>query len=235
MASLLDRTVDLASQLWLRDATAAEVERLGPSFTRIALEGEALRGVSWTPGAKVQVHMGGLTYRTYTPTAWDPDAGTTELLACDHGDGPGSAWVRTVAPGDPVGLFGPRGSLGLDKVSGRTIVVGDETSIALAVALGTVAAAEPVERIFEATDPDATVEVLAAVGLDRATVVPVGARDDLTAVLLDRLDAPGSTTLVLTGDQATVKHVRAALRAADVRPARTLAKAYWAEGRTGLD
>jgi hypothetical protein len=47
--------------------------------------------------------------------------------------------------------------------------------------------------------------------------------------------APGAFDLVLSGDAATVHAVRRAARHWPSRPATTRARAYWAEGRTGLD
>ena len=46
---------------------------------RIVLGGEALRGIAWTPGDKLQIRQGhGLQTRTYTRIEWPPTLG--ELL-----------------------------------------------------------------------------------------------------------------------------------------------------------
>ena len=87
--------------LWMKRASLVANEPVADRFHLITLEGPALRGVAWLPGQKVQIAMGSaFVTRTYTPIDWDPSAGRTRILGWSHGDGPGSAWVRTASPGD---------------------------------------------------------------------------------------------------------------------------------------
>jgi NADPH-dependent ferric siderophore reductase len=119
----------------MKPATVTANEPLADRFRLITLEGDALKGVGWRPGQKVQVAMGSaFVTRTYTPIEWNASAGRICFLGYAHGDGPGSAWVRAVAPGDTCDIFGPRGSLDTSALSGPLVIVGDETSIGLAYA-----------------------------------------------------------------------------------------------------
>jgi ferric-chelate reductase (NADPH) len=65
--------------------------------------------------------------------------------------------------------------------------------------------------------------------------VTVAAKDaDLLSLTRDAaVDRP--YTLVVTGDAATVHALRRDIRGWPRRPAQLTGKAYWAEGRTGLD
>lgn len=107
-------------RLLMRRATVVAVEQVADAFRLITLEGPELAGVAWTAGQKIQIAMGSaFMARTYTPIRWDAAAGRTDILAHAHGDGPGSAWVRGVRPGDMCDLFGPRSSLDVPAWPGR--------------------------------------------------------------------------------------------------------------------
>ena len=122
---------------WLmRPASIAGIEVLSPRFRSIALEGDALKGLAWNVGQKIQVAMGsGLSARTYTPMSWDAENGRTTLLAFAHGSGPGSRWASSLQEGDMCRFFGPRRSLDLSPGETPTVLFGDETSFGLASAL----------------------------------------------------------------------------------------------------
>lgn len=238
MPSPLNGLVELVSKPLLRPARVARVDDLTPRVRLVDLAVDGVPPGSWAAGAKVQVRMSGLTARTYTPVPRaDGDGPGFRLVAFAHGDGPGAAWVRGLAVGDEAAVFGPRRSLDCSGLEGPVLVVGDETAVGLAVAIGSVPAAEVV-LLAEATDPDDVSGPAAHLGVDLADVVarrPDGAhRDALAAAVAERV-AAGPVTLVAAGDAATVAAVRRHLKEQGSVPARTLAKAYWAEGRRGLD
>jgi NADPH-dependent ferric siderophore reductase len=227
---------DLAGGVLLSHARVTEVRHHSPRFTTIELESEAFRSATWTPGGKLQIRpeRGTLGMRTYTPTRWDRATGTTELIAYVHGDGPAARWFRQVRTGDPCEVFGPRRSLDLGDGSAGTVLVGDETGIGLACALRS---RNPEARyVFEASDPTELAGLLAGLDLaDRATIV---ARDpEHTRLIAAAREAATDTPydLVLSGDAATVHAVRRDVRGWPRAPQRVRAKAYWAQGRTGLD
>ena len=108
--------------------------RSAKDFRRVQFGGDALRGVSWTPGSKIQLRIEGFTNRTFTPMSWDAETGLTSVLAFVHGEGPGSALVAALEAGSACQFLGPRGSLDLTSVAGVPLFVGDETSIGLSSA-----------------------------------------------------------------------------------------------------
>ncbi|MDY7228825.1 siderophore-interacting protein [Hyalangium rubrum] len=220
-------------RLLFRDATVTRVEDLGPHFRRLVLSGPALRGVTWTPGDKLQIFLPGIGTRAYTPLRWDAGTGETELLAYLHGEGPGSQWARTVKPGAAIQVFGPRGSL----VVGGTppaVVIGDETSLALARANGA-----PERTVLEVTDTGETRAALDALGLSGATLVARQSneahREVLVEAVANALQAHPGAPLVLSGRAAAIQGVRQGLKARGIGLASVKAKAYWAPGKVGLD
>lgn len=236
--SLLTGVVEAVSRPLFRTVRVVEVEDLTARVRLATFDGVAAG--SWRPGDKVQVRMAGLTARTYTPVATPADG--FRIVAFVHGAGPdaapGARWVRGLEAGAEAAVFGPRRSLDCSGLEGPVLAVGDETSVGLVTAVAGVAGTT-VTALFEATEPDDVLGPAARLGLAVPEVVARRPDGGQRVVLAERVaerigDAP-ATTLVVSGDAATVAAVRRHLKEAGLRPARTLAKAYWAEGRRGLD
>jgi ferric-chelate reductase (NADPH) len=183
----------------------------------------------------------GLSARTYTPMSWDAANGRTRLLIFAHGDAPGSRWARGLCEGDACQFFGPRRSLDLTGLESPVVLFGDETSFGLAAALrDSPQGAGPIQgavHLFEASDVAESRPVLAAIGLDRATLIARTAGDaHLTAAEAEllRLAASGGA-FILTGKASSIQRASRALKAAGVVSSRMKTKAYWAPGKIGLD
>lgn len=244
MTGLAQRLADLASSAMFDTALVSGRTDLSGGFVEVELTAEAFRKAAWVPGAKLQLRprRGALGLRTYTPVSWDAEGGVTRLLAYPHGDGPAARWFRQAAVGDTCEVFGPRRSIDLRGAAGPVVFVGDESSVALACALRTVTG--DASYVFEAADPAALPGVLARLGITGSVARGVARSVAVVAKTHDRAEllrhardaAAGDTcTLVVTGDAATVHAVRRDSRGWPRRPAEVKGKAYWAEGRTGLD
>ncbi|UPJ54205.1 siderophore-interacting protein [Bradyrhizobium sp. 200] len=222
----------------MRPARVAAVETLSPHFRLADLEGEALRNVAWTAGQKVQVSMGsGLCARTYTPMSWDADSGRTRMLTFAHGDGPGSRWASGLREGDTCQFFGPRRSLDLSGPESPVVLFGDETSFGLAAALRDSPLGAGALHVFEASDVAESRPVLEAIGLGQATLIERIADDAHLAAAeaeMLRLAASGAH-FVLTGKASSIQRLSRALKAVGVVSSRMKTKAYWAQGKIGLD
>lgn len=228
--------VERALVRWLmRPAAVAAVESLSAGFRLIDLEGEALKGVAWILGQKIQVMLGGLlTARTYTPVSWDAALGRTRILAWSHGDGPGSAWASSLVEGDICQFFGPRRSIELEG-EGPLVVFGDETSFGLALALAETGGAAAA-MLFEVSSIAEAGPVLERLGLAASLVERVADDSHLATIERDLRDLAGEgATFVLTGRAAAIQRLNRALKAAGVGSSRLRAKAYWAPGKAGLD
>jgi NADPH-dependent ferric siderophore reductase len=225
-------------RLWMKPATIVANEQLTDRFHLITLEGPALADVAWLPGQKVQIAMGSaFVARTYTPVEWNPSAGRTCILGYAHGDGPGSAWVRTVAPGDGCDIFGPRASLDIARSPGPLIIVGDETSMGLAYAAIHQDPTRTVSVCLEVEDVETAHRVAGHLRLH--DVVLVTKRGDNAHVrameeTLSQAAAKGAS-FVLTGKAGTIQALRHSLLQQSIPATRLIAKAYWAPGKRGLD
>lgn len=238
MAKAGGRLSQVLIKLLMRQAEVVAVETLAPRFRLITLEGEALKGVAWTPGQKIQVAMeSAFTARTYTPIIWNAAAGRTCLLAYEPGHGPGSDWVRDVAPGDQCSVFGPRPSLDLRRIAGPIALFGDETSLGLAYTLAQAFPGERVTCVFEVDDVTATRQVLGHLDMRHAELFARQAHDahlqDVEARLLHLV--ADSMSFILTGKAGTVQRLRLSLKSHAAPMTAVLTKAYWAPGKSGLD
>lgn len=221
------RVVRWLGRLLLADATVAEVRDPSPDFRLVRLTvSEAVRA-ALEPGDKIQVLLPADDVRTFTPFRLDGDD-RIAILGHVRTAGSASAWLRSLAAGDAVRFSGPGRSLRLPP--GPVVLVGDETSIAVTASY---ARARPgaVRPVFElGAGVDATA-ALAAVGLADAAVFR---RPGSDPALLDTVvTAAAGASIGITGGGELVQRVRAGVRARGF-PSVTV-KAYWVEGKTGLD
>lgn len=230
--SFLDR-------VFFTTTNVAKVADAGERFRLIDLEGEALTRARVGHGDKIQVRASGLAMRTYTPIAFDQARGRIRLAAFihGHGGGPGTAWARAVKEGESCAFFGPRRSTDLAKARGPVVLFGDETSIAVGASLRELAGTRA-HLVFEATKPSDVAPAIDALSLANAHVVGRtdgdahlrAASEHIAALVKESKDA----TLVFTGRAKSIATLRSHLRTANV-DVPMKAKAYWAEGRTGMD
>jgi len=213
----------LLSSALLTQTTVVEAVEAG-GFRRLRLP--AGLGVGGA-GDKLQLLLPSDDTRTYTPI---PSAEGPMLLGWLGAGGPGAAWFGAVAPGDPVLFLGPQRSLVVPP--GPVVIVGDETSVAVAAAF---AAERPGAgaALIEAGDLGGTRAAAASVGLGPIEVFGREQTAAVVAAVGARLAAMPGATVALTGGAARIVSVRAALTAAGLPRAQT--KTYWIAGRRGID
>jgi len=231
---------DTMERMFFRSAAVSAVTQLSGHFRLTEIAGESLKREKWIPGQKVQFHMGGLQTRTYTPISWDPVGGTAEFIMFLHGNGPGSEWAESLKKDTPCSLMGPRSSLDFAEVTEDSIFFGDETSIAAAVALHRSRRETQQGRfVFEVSSLVESAEAIRRVGLPNAKLVkkiPDSSHlAEVEQTLID--DASGLVTprWIMTGKAQSIQALRAMLRNRRMDMAQLKTKAYWAEGKTGLD
>src|SRR5690606_31795974 len=191
---------------FLKEATVRNVQSVGTDFRRLVLSGEGLPTPD--PGAKVQVLLPGDEVRTWSPIA---SSDGLVLLGYLHAPGPGGAWMRTVKDGDRVHFAGPQRSLVLPP--GPIILVGDETSVAVAAGYEVQSRGRGVAAVFEAGEPSATAEAAAAVGLRSVHTVARGDHQGMVDAVAQARASSAEAVIALTGGSELVLAVREGLRA----------------------
>ncbi|MDI1484836.1 siderophore-interacting protein [Polyangium sp. y55x31] len=240
------RLVSLLLDLSTREAEVRHVEAVGEHFRLVTLAGEGLRGAAWTPGDMVQIILSGATLfgpwelRSYTPLAYEPDTGTTQILGYIHGHGPGSDWIAAANVGTRCRLVGPRYALSLRKAERPAVFFGDETSFSTAVALReTPSGYRGVRFVFEVDSVEDARAVVERFGMGDAVELVAreeGDRhlDELERAVLDTYRSTEATRGILTGKAPSIQRLYKALRAVGVPGRRLTNVAYWAPGKKGL-
>jgi NADPH-dependent ferric siderophore reductase len=225
MPSAKGKLVRLFGSMLLRHARLVEAEEVGPGFRRLTLQGETGKPA---PGDKLQILLDSDDVRTYSPIAWSEN--TFVLLGWLEASGPGARWLGQVQLGADIGFAAPQRSLSLPD--GPVIIVGDETSIAVAASFERVRPGS-VHAIFEALTPETVARAAASVGVQPFHLAKRGDVAAVTNAALAARRVSPAATIALTGGAPLVVAVRAALREHGIRDVK--AKAYWIPGKTGLD
>jgi NADPH-dependent ferric siderophore reductase len=206
---------------------------------RITVTGDALANFAPLPGQDVVVHVsdghGGGVSRRYTIRNLDTATRQLDLDVVMHGHGPGATWAASVATGDAVEVFGPRGKVLLAQARWQ-LFVGDESAIpAIAEMIRVLPAGTTVVAAIEVTDVDDEQPIIAAGPVDvrwlHRLETPAGESE-----LLDRAVAAIEIPDVerhayLFGESRTVRRLRDDLGARGLHPHEISAKGYWNLGR----
>ena len=230
-------------RLMTHDTRVDAVHALSPHFRLVSLRSDALRRVAHRPGDKVQVRVDGMAFRTFTPFRRGEGDDALELLGYLHGSAPAARWLGAVASGDRCQVMGPRRSMDLAAIDRSTVFIGDETSLALALALcGTPLGGLDTHFIFEVDDAVEVRGVLESMGrgmLQHAWLVQRRADGthlaDVESALGRYARADSFRQYVLSGQSLTIQRLQRALKGAGAKPSQMLVKAYWAPGKTALD
>lgn len=239
MSSVPRFLTDTFERVFLRPAVVTAVTHLSGHFRLVELAGDGLKGVTWIPGEKVQFHLGKMKSRTYTPIAWNPTEGTSQFIMFLHGNGPGSEWAESLKIESLCHFMGPRSSLDFSEISGDSIFFGDETSIAAAMALHGSSASRQNRYVFEVSSLVESGEVIQRIGLPHAKLVKK--TSDLTYLaeveqsLADAASELSAPRCIFTGRGQSIQSLRKSLRTRAITFSQLKAKAYWADGKTGLD
>lgn len=207
----------------LERAAVVSTRAIG-GFQRVLLRCDVQR---FSAGAKVQLLLPSDDMRTYSPI---PAPDGMVLLGWKHAGGPGAHWMSIARVGDELPFVGPQRSLELG--AGPVVLIGDETSVAVAAAFAVERPGNVHAIIQSDADSDAR-EAAASVGLDHVDVVARGDTPSTVDAVAAKLSSSPKAVVALTGGSELVVGVRAALRRAGVRSIKT--KTYWIPGKTGLD
>ena len=217
----------------------ADVVDVGPRMRRITVGGAPLASLVALPGQDVVVHVsdgqGGSVSRRYTIRNLDHAMRLLDLDVVMHGHGPGAAWAASVAVGDDVEVFGPRGKVRLAD-AGWQLFAGDESAIPaiaeMIAALPPGTAGTALIEVADADDEQPIVgpEQLGVRWLHRGTTPP--GESELLDRAVAALDIPDADRhAYLFGESRVVRRLRDELGRRGLHAAEVSAKGYWNAGR----
>jgi len=220
----------------LRDVVVEEVRQLGASYLHVVLGAAWLRQEPPSPGDKVQVFLPDVGARTFTPFDADARSGRFSVIAYLHGESPATGWARSLAVGTVVRFLGPRPSTPLSPLHRPLACFGDETSLGIARAVTALASPADCRVRLEVASVERAGEACVALGISHDSLV-LRRRDDAhLGEIAQALSAFAGKhgTVLLTGRAASIQRARALLRASG-EGRRQVVRAYWADGKRGLD
>jgi NADPH-dependent ferric siderophore reductase len=217
--------------------SVVRVVDVGPRMRRITVGGAALADFAPLPGQDVVVHVsdgaGGGVSRRYTIRNLDTAAHRLDLDVVMHGHGPGAAWAASVAIGDDVEVFGPRGKVRLAD-SQWQLFVGDESAIpAIAEMVAALPGGTTAVAVIEVTDADDEQSIAGPVDVRwlHRLETPAG-ESELLDQAVASIEIPDvDRHAYLFGESRVVRRLRDGLGGRGLHPHEIDAKGYWNLGR----
>ncbi len=208
---------------------------LTPRMRRVTVRSPAMVGVQIRPAQDIELLLressGRRVKRRYTIRQARPDTGELDLDVLLHGDGPGSRWGETAAPGQTVEFQGPRGKLELRPAAAH-LLVGDESALpAIAAICTALPAGEPATAVIEVQDEgdELPVEGADVRWVHRGTAAPGEAT--LLGAALDGSPVPPGARAYLMGETRAMVALRALLEGRGLDHDAIFVKGYWNVGR----
>ncbi|MCW7468186.1 siderophore-interacting protein [Leptospira kanakyensis] len=236
--SFFKRSIKSVFSIFLTQTKVSKMERLAEGFVLIEMTGTKLKEAKWIPGSKVQVDVGNLTYRTYTPISVDKNEGKLSFLAYKRNDGPASTWIHSLKVGDPCEVFGPRESLDFSNIEEDAILFGDETSLGIAKVLQNNVKKKSYP-FLELNSLAAGKEALGHLGLTWERLVERSLDGShlqtIAKEMAELISKIPDAKVFLTGRASSIQQVRAYLKNSGIPTNKLKVRAYWADGKKGLD
>jgi ferric-chelate reductase (NADPH) len=225
----------------LQPAMVKSVMALSEHFRLIDLESKVFGTYVWRPGEKIQINTGDWNVRTYTPLSIEPAKSQLRFLAFIHGNGPGSHWVQNLKSGETCQFMGPRSSLKIPEDTKSVVFFGDETSFAAAATLQRSAGPIHSSRfVFEVNSVHESRSVCEGINLqENCTFIEKKSESGHLSEILKTLQGAIATLpgfqCVLTGNAKSIQYIREHLIKDKVPVRQMNVKAYWAQGKEGID
>ncbi|MEV2254499.1 siderophore-interacting protein [Streptomyces sp. NPDC050147] len=225
-----------------RPCTVTEIEDLSPSFRRVHLAGDGLRGHAWAPCQVSTFLVSPTEFRRYTPDSFDAMAGRMSLLFYRHGAGhagalaPGEAWLEGLAVGDEVTAMGleTTRSFRARAVPGTVLVCGDGTTVGLWNSMiRWLDSQTRVSGVVEVPAPDVPLVQGLLPGVQ--VVAQSGQPGDAVLSRLGDASFGEVTHAYLSGHGQTIQRARDMLRTRyGLHRSVIYTQPYWATGKVGL-
>ena len=222
--------------------TVTGSEDLSPSFRRVHLAGERLKGREWAPCQVTTFLVSPTAFRRYTPDAVDTTTGRMSILFHRHSTvapgppSPADAWLDSLAVGDPVSAMGLEATRGFRARAepGTTLVCGDATTVGLWHSLIRWLGDRAVVRgVVEVPAPDVplTRDLLPGVQVVAQSSQP----GEALLSWLGDVPPEAVTQAYLSGHGQTIQRARNLIRTRyDLHRSAIYTQPYWATGKVGL-
>lgn len=195
--------------------------------------------VKFKIGQAIVIRIDETNYRNYTPSKWDSQAGTFEVIFHIHNNGPGSNCIKNLKPNDKITVGLPRGFAVYNKSAKYHFLFGDETCISVFKSMK-----EEINRtgnnylgILELDET--SIKIPEKLGIAVDVVQKTQNKAELAIQLLNELDAEiwdlwQYGYFYLMGNAKSIQAFRKVLKAKGILNKNIYTQPYWAEGKIGL-
>ncbi|XBV09568.1 siderophore-interacting protein [Chromobacterium phragmitis] len=249
----------LRHPLRFRKLQVSRIARLSPTMLRITLAGDELDGFvsasfddhmklffpasgKTLPALPTAVSDSGIQFpadqprpamRDYTPRRYDADAGELDIDFVVHDGGVAADWARGAAPGDWLGLGGPRGSRVIPAGFDWHWLLGDESALpAIARRLEELPAEAKGMAWILVDDADCRIRVTAPEGLE-VVWLQRDRHESLEQALSSRALPDGEGFVWGAGESGEMRAVHALLKQRGLAKERMRVAGYWKRGDAG--
>jgi NADPH-dependent ferric siderophore reductase len=223
------------------ELTVVDRADLTPLMRRVILTGESRAAFECWPGQDVVLHLtdesGSGVRRRYTVRDFDNGRRRFSLDFVLHGHGPGARWAASVAPGERLQVFGPRGKVVMSGARWQ-LYLGDESALPaiaeMSAALPPSASGVAIIEVNDARERQAIPGPLEIRWVFRDGA-PAGTTSLLDESLRDVTLPETDRHVFVFGESRVVRRLRDTLQARGVTPGELAAKGYWNVGRAMRD
>jgi len=214
------------------------IEMPGPNIKIITFKGN-FPHIKFRIGQAIVIRIDETNYRNYTPSKWNSETGTFEVIFHIHNNGPGSERIKNLKPNDQISVGMPRGFKVFNDEARYHFFFGDATCLSVFKSMK-----EEINRnennylgILEMDVIDAPVPKIIGLEVD---VVPKSAKKAAAAIhILQKLETQiwdlwKEGAFYLMGNAKSIQAFRKVLREKGVSNKNIHTQAYWAEGKIGL-
>ena len=238
MPKIIGDFMEMAFSNKICKVSVTATEMLSSNIKKVTFKG-VFPHVKFKLGQAIVIRIDETNYRNYTPSKWNSQTGTFEVIFHIHNNGPGSECIKNLKPNDIITVGLPRGFNVYDATAKYHFFFGDETCISVFKSMK-----DEINRTennyLGILELDKTsIEVPAKLGLVVDVVSKSINKAEFAIQALHKLDPEiwnlwQNGKFYLLGNAKSIQAFRKVLKEKGVSNKNIYTQPYWVEGKIGL-
>ena len=230
--------MELAFRNKICKVNVLNTEMIGENIKKVTFKGSFPK-VKFKTGQAIVIRIDDINYRNYTPSKWNSEIGTFEVIFHIHGNGPGSNFIANLNINDSITVGLPRGFDIYKPNIKYHFLFGDETCISVFKSLKEKINADQNNYLGILEVDKQAMHIPNEIELMLDTV-PKSTQKAANAIeILNQLDDKiwqlwQKGYFYLMGNAKSIQAFRKALKEKGITNKNIYTQAYWAEGKVGL-
>lgn len=219
-------------------ATVVSAQMISPSVKIITFQG-IFPQVNFKIGQAIIIRVDDTNYRNYTPSKWNSELGTFEVVFHIHNNGPGSQFIENLKPHDQLTVGLPRGFNIYKQEAKYHFFFGDETCLSVFKSLKDEINKDDSNYLGILELDNTSMKVPNKIGLIVDTVAKSSDKAEFAIKALNKMetniwDLWKDGYFYLMGNAKSIQNFRKVLKEKGVQNRNIYTKPYWADGKIGL-